>query len=80
MPPPVSAGLNFHDARGTLTRVYPFAELREDALALARRFVGLGIKPGDRVALIAETGAGVRRLLLRRHLCRRVAGAAAAAD
>jgi fatty-acyl-CoA synthase len=49
-------GLNFHDARGTLTHAYTFAELREDSLAHARRFVALGIKPGDRVALVAETG------------------------
>jgi len=51
-----SRGLNFHDARGTLTRAYPFAELREDALIQARRFIALGIKPGDRIALVAETG------------------------
>src|SRR3954462_216118 len=50
-------GLNFHDARGTLTRAYPYSELREDGLACARRLVSLGTKPGDRVALIAETGA-----------------------
>jgi fatty-acyl-CoA synthase len=50
-------GLNFHDARGTLTRAYTFAELREDSLANARRFLSLGIKPGDRIAIIAETGA-----------------------
>jgi fatty-acyl-CoA synthase len=49
-------GLNFHDARGSLMRTYPFAELREDALLLARRFVTLGIKRGDRIALVAETG------------------------
>ncbi len=49
-------GMNFHDMRGTLNRAYPFAELRADALATAQRFVGLGLKPGDRVALIAETG------------------------
>ncbi|WP_144096352.1 fatty acyl-AMP ligase [Croceicoccus sediminis] len=49
-------GLNFHDPRGKLTRVYPYSELREDSLAMARRLVAAGIKPGDRVALIAETG------------------------
>jgi fatty-acyl-CoA synthase len=49
-------GMNFHDARGTLVRAYPYSELREDSLANARRFVSLGIKPGDRIALIAETG------------------------
>jgi len=49
-------GFNFHDPRGNLTRVYPFAELRSDALAASRRLVARGIKPGDRVALVAETG------------------------
>ena len=50
-------GMNFHDARGTLVRSYPYAELRTDALACARRFVAMGLKPADRVALVAETGA-----------------------
>jgi fatty-acyl-CoA synthase len=50
-------GLNFHDARGSLVRAYPYSELREDALAHALRFIALGIVPGDRVALVAETGA-----------------------
>ncbi len=49
-------GLNFHDARGTLARAYPFAEMREDAIDMARRLIALGIKPLDRVALVAETG------------------------
>src|SRR5258707_15610996 len=30
-------GLNFHDARGSLTQAYPYAELRVAALALAQR-------------------------------------------
>ncbi|MEO7814279.1 MAG: fatty acyl-AMP ligase [Sphingomicrobium sp.] len=50
-------GMNLHDARGTLTRAYPYADLRRDALAHAKRFVALGLAPGDRVALVAETGA-----------------------
>jgi len=49
-------GLNFHDPRGTLTRPYPFAELREDALQVAYALVDRGFVPGDRLALIAETG------------------------
>ena len=49
-------GLNFHDARGTLARPYPYAELREDALAHAHRLIASGIRPGDRIALVAETG------------------------
>ncbi len=48
-------GLNFHDARARLERVYPFSELRSDALAWAYRLIARGVKPGDRIALIAET-------------------------
>lgn len=50
-------GFNFHDARGTLARVYPYSELRTDALLAARRMAANGVAAGDRVALIAETGA-----------------------
>jgi fatty-acyl-CoA synthase len=49
-------GLNFHDPRGTLIKVYPYSQLRTEALEMARRLIAHGIKPGDRVALIAETG------------------------
>jgi fatty-acyl-CoA synthase len=49
-------GLNFHDARGALTQSYTYAEMREAALLVARRFISLGIKRADRVALVAETG------------------------
>ena len=48
-------GLNFHDMRGALERVYPYADLREDALAHARRMVGAGYEKGARIALVAET-------------------------
>ena len=49
-------GLNFHDMRGQLERVYPYSEMRDDAISMAYRLVAAGIKPQDRVALIAETG------------------------
>ena len=48
-------GLNFFDARATLARAYPYAELRADARAHGRRLIAAGVAPGDRVALIAET-------------------------
>ncbi|GAB5487057.1 MAG: fatty acyl-AMP ligase [Parasphingorhabdus sp.] len=48
-------GFNFHDARATLVRVYPYSELREDALVAAKQLIAFGVKPGDRVALIADT-------------------------
>ena len=50
-------GLNFHDMRGELARVYPYSEMRSDALEMARRLIAAGIGKEDRVALIAETGA-----------------------
>ncbi len=49
-------GLNFHDARGNLARAYPFSELRTDALDTALRLIAMGVKPLDRIALVAETG------------------------
>ncbi|WP_341209909.1 fatty acyl-AMP ligase, partial [uncultured Sphingomonas sp.] len=50
-------GLNFHDARGTLVRGYPFAQMRDDAHDAALRLIAAGVVPGDRVALVAETSA-----------------------
>ncbi|WP_294356712.1 fatty acyl-AMP ligase [uncultured Sphingomonas sp.] len=55
-------GLNFHDARATLVRVYPYAQLRDDARAAAYRLIAAGIAPGDRVALVAETSAEFAQL------------------
>ncbi|GAA0271380.1 fatty acyl-AMP ligase [Alteraurantiacibacter aestuarii] len=49
-------GLNFHDMRGTLHRVYRYSEMRDDAMAMAYRLVAAGVTKSDRVALIAETG------------------------
>src|SRR5918993_2516457 len=36
-------GLNFHDARGNLERVYPYREMRADALAMAHRLIAAGV-------------------------------------
>jgi fatty-acyl-CoA synthase len=55
-------GLNFFDARATLVRAYPFAELRADAQGDAARLIAAGVRPGDRIALIAETSAEFARL------------------
>ena len=49
-------GLNFYDPRGKLARAYPYAELRRDARDMAARLVAYGVEPGDRIALVAETG------------------------
>jgi fatty-acyl-CoA synthase len=48
-------GYNFYDGRGKLYAVLPFSELRDEAQSLARRFNGLGLERGARVALVADT-------------------------
>ena len=58
-------GLNFHDMRGTLERVYPYAQMREDALEAAYRLVAMGIGKEDRVALVAETSPAIGAMMQR---------------
>ena len=48
-------GVNLYSLRGELVEALPYAKLREDALVLARRLLATGAKPGDSVALLAET-------------------------
>jgi len=55
-------GLNFHDPRGQLARAYPFSELRKDAIDSAYRLIAHGVRPQDRIALVAETGAEFAQL------------------
>jgi fatty-acyl-CoA synthase len=57
-------GMNFHDARGDLKTVLPYSKLYADAQATARRMLHAGLKPGDRVALVAETSAEFVTLFL----------------
>ncbi len=48
-------GANFYSSRGALYASLPYRVLREEALELAHRFVTLGLRKGDRLALVAET-------------------------
>jgi fatty-acyl-CoA synthase len=48
-------GLNFYTAKGELSTVLPYAELRDRARDLAQRFAGLGLERGARVVLVADT-------------------------
>ncbi len=48
-------GFNFYTSRGGVTAVLPFAELSDRARTAAAHVLGAGAKPGDRVALLAET-------------------------
>jgi len=49
------SGFNFYDHRGQLSAVLTYRDLRDEARALAGRLLGLGLKHGDRVGIIAET-------------------------
>lgn len=48
-------GVNFYNARGDLYARSTYAELQAEVIALAHRLLGLGIEPGGRVGLVAET-------------------------
>jgi len=46
-----ATGVNFYNARGEIYASATYAELRDEAMVLARRLMGLGIERGGRVAL-----------------------------
>ncbi len=48
-------GINFYSGKGELLEALSYRLLREQALALSQQFLSLGMRPGDRVALIADT-------------------------
>jgi fatty-acyl-CoA synthase len=48
-------GANFYTGRGAIYCALPYRELREQAIELAGKLLGLGLEPGSRVALVAET-------------------------
>ncbi|MFM7786393.1 MAG: fatty acyl-AMP ligase, partial [Gammaproteobacteria bacterium] len=48
-------GANFYTGRGEFYAALPFSDLREQALLLARKLLGLGLAKGDRVSMVAET-------------------------
>lgn len=50
-------GMNFYSGRLDLLERLTYRDLRDHAVSLARILLGQGLRPGDRVALIAETGA-----------------------
>ena len=48
-------GMNFYDARGALVEALGYAQLAAEARLAGGRMLGLGLAPGDRVGLVAET-------------------------
>ncbi len=55
-------GLNFYSARGDLVERLAYRELREQALANARRFVRAGVPPGARIAILADSNGDFMRV------------------
>ncbi|MFP5513368.1 MAG: fatty acyl-AMP ligase [Alphaproteobacteria bacterium] len=49
-------GLNFHSGNGQLLEALTYRDLRAQAVSLARRLLAAGFEPGERIALMAETG------------------------
>ena len=49
-------GLNFYSGSGQLLEALGYRDLRAQSLSLARRLLAAGFEPGERIALIAETG------------------------
>src|SRR3546814_4923930 len=47
-------GLNFYSGKGELVEALPYRDLRQQAMALARRLLNAGLERGERVALIAD--------------------------
>ena len=48
-------GFNFYTGRGHIYARLTYACLRDEARTLAKQLLGLGLSPGERVALVAET-------------------------
>ena len=48
-------GFDFYSGKGALVEALSYRRLREQAIGLARRMLGAGLKPGDRIGLIAES-------------------------
>ena len=50
-------GMNFYGPRGQLEESMSYRSLRKRAIETAHRLINAGVKPGERVAVVAETGA-----------------------
>lgn len=48
-------GINFYDGRGELEHVLSYRDLCHQAQSLARKLLGIGVRRGGRVAIVAET-------------------------
>ncbi|KXV11801.1 acyl-CoA synthetase [Gluconobacter oxydans] len=56
------SGFNIYSGRGQLLEALPYRLLREQARSMACRLLGLGLVPGDRVAIVAESDGDFARI------------------
>lgn len=56
------AGFNIYNGRGQLLEALPYSQLRLQALETARKLLGSGLRPGERVALVAESDGDFARI------------------
>lgn len=57
-------GFNYYNAKGQVVDRLTYGEMRDQAVDAAGRLLALGLKPGDRVAMVAETNADFARIFL----------------
>lgn len=56
------AGFNIYSGRGVLLEALPYRKLREQAIETGLRLLGMGLQPGDRVAIVAESDGDFARI------------------
>lgn len=56
------SGFNIYSGKGVLLETLPYSTLREQAIETAKRLLSLGLEPGDRVAIVAESDGDFARI------------------
>ncbi|ANA14008.1 fatty acyl-AMP ligase [Acetobacter oryzifermentans] len=56
------AGFNIYSGKGVLLEALPYKVLRQQAVDTALRLLGMGLQPGDRVAIVAESDGDFARI------------------
>ncbi|CUW46818.1 Putative ligase/MSMEI_5285 [Novacetimonas hansenii] len=56
------SGFNIYSGRGELLEALPYRTLREQSRQVAQRLLSLGLRPGDRVAIVAESDGDFARI------------------
>lgn len=59
-----ASGINFHSPRGELIEALSYSKLANEARKVGARLLALGLQPGDRVGLVAETEANFVRAFM----------------